>query len=98
MVARCMVSRRRAGNAIGLTETPPYIHAEVSRTNIWFGSGGSTKVAGLKLAPTSPSGVNGRSSPITPPIRERTSSGAGSESNHWRSSGEALAEGVDGDH
>ena len=64
-----MVSRRRDGKAIGLIDTPPYIQAEVSRMNIWLGSGGSTKVVGWKLAPTSPSGRNGRSSGMTPPIR-----------------------------
>jgi hypothetical protein len=52
-----------------LIDTPPYIQAEVSRMNIWLGSGGSTKVVGWKLAPTSPSGRNGRSSGMTPPIR-----------------------------
>jgi hypothetical protein len=64
-----MVSRRRAGKAIGLIDTPPYIQAELSRMNIWLGSGGSTKVVGSKLTPTTPSGRNGRSSPMTPPIR-----------------------------
>src|SRR6266508_4026922 len=44
-------------------------HLEVSRMNIWLGSGGSTNVVGWKLAPTSPSGENGRSSGMTPPIR-----------------------------
>ena len=68
-VSRCMVSRRRDGKAIGLIDTPPYIQAEVSRMNIWLGSGGSTNAVGWKLAPTSPSGWNGRSSGMTPPIR-----------------------------
>ena len=39
---------------MGLIDTPPYIQAEVSRMNIWLGSGGGTKAVGWKLAPTSP--------------------------------------------
>src|SRR5215471_9437659 len=43
MALMCRVSRSLARLAIGFRQTPAYTQHELSRGNMWFGSGGSRK-------------------------------------------------------
>src|SRR3954454_18391989 len=73
-----MVSRLRADLLIGLTETPSYTQAELSRWNRWLGSGGSRKSSSSRYS-SSRLEVFGRSSSClsTPPTRASASRSAG---------------------
>jgi hypothetical protein len=70
----------RAGQNIELIETPPWIHALVSRMKSWFGSGRSTKSVGCIARPTAETMSAGSSASVTPPVRRVASSSAASRS------------------
>ncbi len=75
MAATLYASRRRAGQYIGLIDTPPYIQHDESRVNSVLGSGGSTNmlVSSMAAAMTervrSPPMSRPDSATVRPPIR-----------------------------
>src|SRR5215204_1021263 len=95
MVSRLSDSRRRAGQYIGLTETPPKIQHDESRMKSELGSGGRTNVDGSSsAAPISETSRNAfqsrpASSTVSPPIRCLARVGASSPERNSRTSSAA---------
>ena len=93
-----MVSRRRDGKAMGLIDTPPYIQAEVSRMNIWLGSGGGTKAVGWKAGPDQPLGPERQVLGDDPADQVGDQLGRVQGVEPGQLGGQPGPEGVDGDH